>query len=85
MKQFFESTYHNLQHKKGLDLAATSLFSLRKADRAIEDFVEDFCGLCIQVDFNDAALKDFFSFWLKLTYVSFHASTYPSRDSCSVY
>lgn len=60
IKQFFESTYHNLQHKKGLDLAATSLFSLRKADRAIEDFVEDFC---IQVDFNGAALKDIFFFF----------------------
>lgn len=82
MKQFFESTYHNLQHKKGLDLAATSLFSLRKADRAIEDFVEDFC---IQVDFNDAALKDIFCIVLNEHIFCFMPQHYPSLDFCSVY
>ncbi len=37
-----------------------SLLCLRQGDRAIEDYVADFCELCFQVDFNDVALKGIF-------------------------
>ncbi len=38
--------------------AVSRLLCLRQGDRAIEDYVKDFCGLCHLVDFNDVALKD---------------------------
>ncbi|KAI2657537.1 Protein piccolo [Labeo rohita] len=44
--------------------AVSRLICLRQGDRSIEEYVEDFCGLCYQVDFNDVALKDFFRFGL---------------------
>lgn len=40
--------------------AVIRLLRLRQRNRAIEDCVEDFCGLCHLVDFNDVALKDIF-------------------------
>ncbi len=44
--------------------ALSRLLCLRQGDRAIEDYVEDFCGLCHLVAFNDVALKDIFRFGL---------------------
>lgn len=43
---------------------AACLLRLRQGNRAIEDYVADFCKLCYQVDFNDTALKDIFRFGL---------------------
>ncbi len=55
-----------------MDPAVSRLLCLRQGDRTIEDYVEDFCGLCHLVDFNDVALKGILrvglnepiSFWL---------------------
>ncbi len=43
---------------------AVSLILLRQGNRAIVDYVADFCELCDQVGFNDIALKDIFCFGL---------------------
>ena len=40
--------------------AVSRLLCLCQGDRPIEDYVQNFCGLCNQVDFNDVALKDIF-------------------------
>ncbi len=39
---------------------AISLILLRQGNRAIEDYVAEFCGLCDQVGFNDIAKIHFF-------------------------
>ncbi len=39
---------------------AVSLLRLRQGNQAIEEYIEKFCELCNQVDFNDVALKDLF-------------------------
>ncbi len=44
---------------------AVSLFCLRQDDRAIDDYVADFCGPCHVVDFNDVTLKGIFRHGLK--------------------
>ncbi len=36
------------------------LLCLRQDNRDIEEYVQDFCGLCYLVAFNDVALKDIF-------------------------
>ncbi len=64
--------YHYRIHDHTMDPAVSRLLCLRQGDRTIEDYVEDFCGLCHLVDFNDVALKDILqvglnepiSFWL---------------------
>ncbi|XP_051547616.1 uncharacterized protein LOC127437025 [Myxocyprinus asiaticus] len=43
---------------------ADLLLRLRQGNRPLEDYVEDFCGLASQVDFNEVALKDCFRFGL---------------------
>uniref|UniRef100_A0A671NM60 Retrotransposon gag domain-containing protein n=1 Tax=Sinocyclocheilus anshuiensis TaxID=1608454 RepID=A0A671NM60_9TELE len=43
---------------------ADRLVRLRQGNRSIEDYVEDFCGLCHQVDFNETFLKDIFRYGL---------------------
>ncbi len=40
--------------------AVSHLLCLHQSNRAIEKYVEDFCGLCHLVGFNDVALKDIF-------------------------
>jgi len=40
--------------------AVSRLLCLRQGNQAIEDHVEDFCGLFHLVAFNDVALKDIF-------------------------
>ncbi len=40
--------------------ALVRLLHLRQGDQAIEEYVQDFCGLCHLVAFNDVALKDIF-------------------------
>ncbi|KAL0174640.1 hypothetical protein M9458_030608, partial [Cirrhinus mrigala] len=40
--------------------AVSHLLCLRQGDRAMEDYVQHFCGLCDLVGFNDMALKDTF-------------------------
>ncbi len=40
--------------------AVSRFLCLHQGDRAIEDYVEDFCGQCHLVAFNDVALKDIF-------------------------
>ncbi len=40
--------------------AVSHLLCLRQSNRAIKEYVEDFCGLCHLVGFNDVALKDIF-------------------------
>ncbi len=42
-----------------LDLPWTQLH-LCQGNRPIEDYVEEFCGLCYQVGINDVALKGIF-------------------------
>ncbi len=42
--------------------SADNLVCLHQGNHSIEDYVEDFCGLCHQVDFNDTFLKDIFHF-----------------------
>lgn len=39
---------------------AVCLLCLPQGNQAIEDYVNEFCGLCDKVDFNDAALKGLF-------------------------
>ncbi len=39
---------------------AVSLLRLQQGNQAIEEYIEKFCELCNQVDFNDVALKDLF-------------------------
>ncbi|ROL48243.1 hypothetical protein DPX16_5637 [Anabarilius grahami] len=39
---------------------AVALLHLRQCHRPIEDYVQDFCGLCYLVGFNDRALRDIF-------------------------
>ncbi len=43
---------------------AVSLIRLRQGNRAIKDYVVEFCELCDQVGFNDIDLKDIFCFGL---------------------
>ncbi len=45
--------------------AVFHLLCLRQGDRAIEEYVSDFCGLCNLVDFNDMSLKGIFRNGLK--------------------
>ncbi|KAL0198836.1 hypothetical protein M9458_007376 [Cirrhinus mrigala] len=45
--------------------AVSRLLTLRQGDRAIEEYVEDFCNLCHLVKFNDVALKGIFCNGLK--------------------
>ncbi|XP_051527240.1 uncharacterized protein LOC127425358 [Myxocyprinus asiaticus] len=40
------------------------LLRLHQGNRPLEDYVEDFCALACQVDFNEVALKDIFRFGL---------------------
>ncbi len=50
-----------LQKARPLNMnPAVRLLHLRQGNRHIEEFVEDFCGLCNLVDFNDTALKRLF-------------------------
>ncbi len=41
---------------------ADNLVRLRQGNRPIEDYVEDFCGLCHKVDFNYNFMKDIFRY-----------------------
>ncbi|XP_051555366.1 uncharacterized protein LOC127441877 [Myxocyprinus asiaticus] len=43
---------------------AVLLLRLHQGNRPLEDYVEDFCGLASQLDFNEVALKDCFRFGL---------------------
>ncbi|KAL0190342.1 hypothetical protein M9458_013040, partial [Cirrhinus mrigala] len=47
-----------------MNQATSRLLCLRQGNRAIEEYVEDFCGLCHLVDFNDIALKELFRYGL---------------------
>ncbi len=52
----------------GLNVTEYTTFKMNSADhlvclrQGIEDYVEDFCGLCHQVDFYHLLLKDIFDF-----------------------
>ncbi len=43
---------------------AGRILQIHQGDRPVEDYVEEFCGLCCLVVFNDTALKDIFRFGL---------------------
>ncbi|KAL0151201.1 hypothetical protein M9458_053392 [Cirrhinus mrigala] len=70
---FVESRYRILRHPQIQQLLehrstmnpASRLLCLRQGNRAIEEYVEDFCNLCNLVDFNDVALKGIFCNGLK--------------------
>lgn len=49
-----------LQNTSPITMDPAVCFCLRQGDHPLEAYVEEFCELCSQVDFNDFALNDFF-------------------------